>query len=270
MSNDPRPTSEESAGSAQEADYLAVYAELAETERGRNFLTEHARRHGQPDIHRLLSTVARLEATVRQYPPAEMAAALASGVADLTAAIAQIEAALAVGELSAADGVFAAERVQDIVLALRHHGVAVRLCDALEVGVRELGDAVVGGKAAAKRALGGAALARDLARRLSEMVAHVGAVPFDDGGLGSSADQASARSSAEASCPGPATPRVPGAPSEAPLHDAAREAGGRPCAPSGQGEPAGSSAPDPALPPADDPFAAVVALSEEELIALFS
>jgi hypothetical protein len=165
--------SDASAESPNDADYQAAHAEFTATERGRNFLTEYARRSRHPDTLRLVSTIARIEATMRDNPPQEVASAFTRDFPDMAAAIEQIAAILATSESSAADGLFAAERIQDIALALRQRQVEVALCDGLEADIREVSDAIVGNNAAAKRA---AVLLGDLARRVNDVSALAGAI----------------------------------------------------------------------------------------------
>jgi hypothetical protein len=177
MSNDRLPLPDIFAEPPNDADYQAFYAELTATERGRNFLTEYARRSRHPDTHMLVSTIGRLDAAMRDDPPREVTAAFTRGLADLAAAIEQVAAVLAASESTAADGLFAAERIQDIVLALRRHQVEAALCDALEAAIREVSDAIVGNNAAANRAASAAALLRDLARHVNDMIAVARAGP---------------------------------------------------------------------------------------------
>jgi len=90
---------------------------------------------------------------------------------DLAAAIQQVETVLAIDGNSESDDLFAAERIQDIAMALRRRDVEAALCDALETSSREVGDAIVRSGAAAARALSAASQLRDLVRRVNEFIA---------------------------------------------------------------------------------------------------
>ncbi len=171
MSNDLLPFSEISIGPADNAEYDIVYAALNASERGRSFLREYASRIRRPDTPSLISTIARLEAAMRDHAAADLPPALVRGLVDLAAAIQQVETVLARSGNSASDDVFAAERIQDIAMALRRRDVEATLCDALEASSREVGDAIVRSNAAAARALSAASHLRDLARRVNEFIA---------------------------------------------------------------------------------------------------
>jgi hypothetical protein len=194
MSNDPLPSSDDLAESPDDADYDALHAEIAATERGRNFLREYTRRHSHADARRLVGTISRLEAAMRANPPPQVSTTLTRGLADLAASLAQVEAILA-NSPSASDDLFAAERLEDIAMAVRQRQVEAALCDALEAAAREVGDALVRNNAAATRAVSAAALLRDVARRVDDMTALVKAVASPAPGVG---EADSARSPAEA------------------------------------------------------------------------
>jgi len=171
MPSDHLPLPDFLAATPNDADYEAVYAEVMATERGRSFLAEYANRNRHPDTHRLVSTIARLEAAMHEDPRAQMPVALARGLADLATTIKQIEAVLLASGTSAPDIHFAVERIQDIAMALRQREVEAALCDTLEAAIREVGDAIVRNDAAAGRAVSAAALLRELARRVNDMIA---------------------------------------------------------------------------------------------------
>lgn len=78
-----------------EEDYLAIERVLRETERGRGFLHEYARRHAAPDAETLLNAIARLERAI-----AAQAGALVEPVDNLqTVGIARETAAAVLEEL---------------------------------------------------------------------------------------------------------------------------------------------------------------------------
>jgi hypothetical protein len=247
MPNDPLPVPEILAAS-QSADYEAVYAAIAATEAGRNFLADYARRHGHQDAHKFVSIIARLEAAVHAGQPPHLLATLAEGFADLVAAIQRIEAVLSPSTQSTPDVHFAVERIQDIAAAVRSRDVEAALCDSLEAAIREVGDAIVRGDAAAAGALSAAHLLRDLARRAENMSAllatgQIGAPErFDD------------------------TAPQPAAGADVPAVQQA-ESSAQPCIGGNLDIGAQSQPPRAAF---DDALAPLLALSEEELIALFS
>lgn len=127
-----------------------------------------------PGTHRLVSAVARPEAVVRDDPPRPVFAAFARGLGDLTAAIEHIETALAAGETAATDAHFAAERVADIAIALRQRKAEAALCDSLEAAAREVSDATTRSNAAAARASSAVHLLGKLARRVNDMMVRGG------------------------------------------------------------------------------------------------
>lgn len=170
MSNNPLLFSDISIGPANDTEYEAVYAEITASERGRSFLREYASRSRQPDTQSLVSTIARLDAAMRENAPPQVPEALCRGLIDLVAAIEQMEAVFTATGDSAPDDLFAVERLQDIALALRRREVETALCDALEASAREVGDAMVRNNAAA-RAMSCAPQLRDLARRVNELAA---------------------------------------------------------------------------------------------------
>ncbi len=176
MSNDPLLFSEISIGPANDAEYDVVYAAITANERGRSFLREYASRIGRPDTQSLIGTISRLEAAMRDNALPQLPPVLVRGLVDLAAAIQQVETVLAINGNSVSDDLFAAERIQDIAMALRRRDVEAALCDALEASSREVGDAIVRSSAAAARAMSAASQLRDLIRRVSELIALVVAV----------------------------------------------------------------------------------------------
>lgn len=159
---------------------------------------------------------------------------------EIAAAIQRIEAELGAGANPAPDGLAAVDRVADIAFVLHERSVEATLCDDLDAAIREIAEACAHFESAAERTRKTAALLRALARRVGEMIAR--------------------RTAESAGMPGDdATMKV--APSEGqataallPVIDLAAVTPPR-------------AIPDPAAP---DALAAVLALSEEELIALFS
>jgi hypothetical protein len=171
MPSDPLPLPDILAAQPSDADYEAVYTEVMATDRGRRFLAEYANRTRHPETHRLVSTIARLEAAMHDDPRPQMPVAFARGLADLAITIGQIEAVLLTSGTSGRDVHFAVERIEDIAMALRQHEVEAALCDTLEAAIREVGEAIVRNDAGAGRAVSAAALLRDVARRVNDMIA---------------------------------------------------------------------------------------------------
>ncbi len=156
---------------AQDAEYEAIHAEIAATERGRWFLSEHVKRNRAADTDQLVSTLARAEAAMRGDAAAESPGASADDLAKLAAAIGQVEAMIAASVLPAAGGLAASKRIQDIAFALRQRETEPALCDELESALFDLGDAFAQQDSAAQRAQSAAALLRSLEASISTMVA---------------------------------------------------------------------------------------------------
>ncbi len=171
MANDPLSLSDVMSESPSEADYQAVYVELTATERGRNFLAVHNSRHPDSDTRQLLSTVARLEAAMRDNPAQQIPVTLFRGLTDLARAIEQSQAVVSASSISAADDLLAVERIHDIGVALRRRDVEPALCDALEEAAREVGDAIVRSNAAAAGTLSIASLLNDLLAPINNLIA---------------------------------------------------------------------------------------------------
>src|SRR5271156_5303530 len=104
MSNDPLALSGLGAGLPPEAEYDAVYAAVAATERGRQFLTEYAGRNRHIDIDLLMAAIARIEAAIRNDAPLNQPAR----DPDISAV---------------------AERIADIAFGLRERAADPALCD---------------------------------------------------------------------------------------------------------------------------------------------
>ena len=193
MANDPLPLPDISAGppndshdapraqdtqqDTQDAEYQAIHAEIAATERGRWFLSEHVKRNPAADTDRLVGSLARAEAALRGGAAMAIPRALADDLAQLAAAIAQIEAVIAANAVPVAGGLAASERIQDIAFALRERETDSTLCEALEVALFELGEAFAQHDAAAERAQSAAALLRGLEASINAMITLAEASP---------------------------------------------------------------------------------------------
>jgi hypothetical protein len=171
MPNEPLPVPESS----------AELREDATVAHERNFLTHYISRELQPDeTQKLVRTIARLEAALRDQSPARIPAAFTRALADLVTAIGQIENLLAASASPTPDVHFAIERIQDIAMALRQRDVEESLCDSLDAAIREVGDAIVRNDAANAGVLSAAALLHELTRHLGEIIARGTAVAADD------------------------------------------------------------------------------------------
>jgi hypothetical protein len=296
MANDPVASSVTLSASPHEADERAAHAALTATERGHNILTEYARRDRLPDTRMLVSTIARLEAARADYPPHQISAAFTSDLAELAALIEQVEAALAASEVAATEGLFAADRVQDMVWSLRQRHVEAAICEALEAGMREVGDAMIGNNAATKLALSSAALLRDLAHRVNDMIVLIGGVAHSAAALLAMETASESKATTVAEVAAGTAERLLGEDTEdvgtsgtfGDFANAAREPAGHENRANDDAQrfddtaegsatnavDMHSSGQEPAdslpRPTPSDPLAAVLALSEEELIALFS
>jgi hypothetical protein len=158
---------------AQGAEYEAICAEIAATERGRWFLSEHIKRSRAADTDRLVGSLARAEAAMRGDATEKSPGALADDLAKLAAAIGQVEAMMTAGAPSAADGLAVSERIQDVAFALREREIDPALCDALESALFELGDAFARHDAAAERTQSAAALLRSVEANINALIALV-------------------------------------------------------------------------------------------------
>jgi hypothetical protein len=277
MSSDPLPVPENSATPREDADYEAVHAVLAATARGRKFLTEYAARRDPADTRKPADSVGGLEAAIRDNLASQGSRAFVRGLAELVAAIEQIGAGLASDRSPTADTHFAVELIQDIAMALRQRDVEATLCDGLDAAIREVGDAIVRGDAAEARAHDAGGQLRELARRIADMTAAAAAsvagagdeASVEENGRMPTLDVIEVRhppprthvpSPPDADRADPAQPMQAFLPVPSPMQDEdeTSQAAASPAA----------AAPQRAA--SRDPLAALHALSEEELIALFS
>jgi hypothetical protein len=137
-----------------DAEYDSIAAALMETDRGRWFLAEYARRNRNADTAMLMSALQRLEKVMGGHAAAP-AEGTRAALAEMARALERTKAPLAVlrpdaekgrrltgakefeavgrdYEEAAADIVAAAERVQDVVWSLREIGVDDKHCVELE------------------------------------------------------------------------------------------------------------------------------------------
>ena len=159
------------ADDAQDAEYEVIHAGIAATERGRWFLSEHVKRNRAADMDQLVGSLARAEAAMRGDSAVQIPEAVADDLARLAAAIGQVKGMFAAGAPSAAGGLAASERIQDVAFALRERETDPELCDALESALFELGDAFAQHDAAAERVQSAAALLRGVEANINAMIA---------------------------------------------------------------------------------------------------
>jgi len=167
MPNDP--LAQILAGLPDEADYDAVHAAIMATERGRRFLTEYADRNRHADTTTIVSSIARIEATLRGEGP--LRADTAGDLMEIAAAIDRVQAAFAAGTTSAPDVSAAIERLLDIAFMLHERPVEPTLCDRLDAAIREISDANMRSESTAEGIREAAELVRALASRVREMMA---------------------------------------------------------------------------------------------------
>jgi hypothetical protein len=173
MSNDRLPSPDLPVEPVSDAGAAVVPADDAGGQRNRGVFTEYKAIGASPDTNAtraLLQTIARLEAVVRDAP-SRVTAGLMRGLAEFAATIKQIESMLPANEAPAQDVHFALEHMQDIAMALRLRDVEAALCDTLDAAIREVGDAIVRNDAAAARSQSAAALLRELAGQIDQMIA---------------------------------------------------------------------------------------------------
>lgn len=305
MPNDPLSLPNNAAQPGEEAHDRARGTAIPTAARERTFLTEYTSH--QTDAQRLLATIARLKSTTLAGLPTDAPAAFAQALAGVAAAIHQIEGMLAANAGAAADAYFAVERIQDIAMALRQREVDAVLCDGLEEAIREIGDAVIRHDAAVARVAGAAALLHELAQRVDEMIRRSAAPtrsPAIETDLTAPADEKSRDIAADSGADAPATNSLNESPGSLPepsssVHQAlpekraeseTKEPAPRRFEPvllpvpspiehkadaqhTGEAKPSLPARPDANQGPRealDDPLAVLQALSEEELVALFS
>src|SRR5262249_40333728 len=139
-----------------DADYEAIEAAVVETNRGRWFLAEYARRNRHADTKMLLTAIDRIEAAIRgertaesvdriRFDLVEMAKAIARTKAEIAAIKPDVEQAGKFGEATeelgsivgateaaTSDILAAAEQVQEVAWTLREQGLDPEVCDLLD------------------------------------------------------------------------------------------------------------------------------------------
>jgi chemotaxis regulatin CheY-phosphate phosphatase CheZ len=139
-----------------EADYEAIEDAVLETNRGRWFLAEYARRNRHADTKMLLAAIERLEAAIRgeraaesvdriRFDLVEMAKAIARTKAEIAAikpdseqqgkfgeATVELDSIVNATEAATSDILAAAEQIQETAWTLREQGVEAEACTALD------------------------------------------------------------------------------------------------------------------------------------------
>ena len=136
--------------------YDVIASAMNESERGRWFLGEHARRNRGPDTEMLLGAIARLEQAVSSQRPPDDVGHLRGNLLDMANAISRTKSEIAAistadtdnsrlgGATSALDAIVrtteratseilgAAEEVQEVAWTLRERGIESAVCDRLD------------------------------------------------------------------------------------------------------------------------------------------
>ncbi len=171
-----------------ERDFDAIEAAVRETERGRWFLTEFARRNRLGETRLLLDAITRLEQNVGGPRPPEEADLVRAELAAMAVELGRIAAELADGEAqdvtasldgfvrsaetveaATADIHEAAERVSELAWQLREAGASARFCAELEKAAADISTACAFGGLTARRASALARAMRNVAARLDAL-----------------------------------------------------------------------------------------------------
>jgi len=145
-----------------EADYEAIAEAVMETNRGRWFLAEYARRNRNADTTVLLAAIERVEATIRgeravgsvdriRFDLIEMANAIARTKAEIAAikpdadqhgkfgeATEELDSIVSTTEVATSDILAAAEQIQEIAWTLREQGIEAEVCDLIDAKATEI------------------------------------------------------------------------------------------------------------------------------------
>jgi chemotaxis protein CheZ len=275
-----------------EADYEAIEAAVVETNRGRWFLAEYARRNRHADTKMLLTAIDRLEAAIRgertaesvdriRFDLVEMAKAIARTKAEIAAikpdveqagkfgeATEELDSIVSTTEAATSDILASAEQIQEVAWTLREQGLDPEVCDLLDARATAIYTACSFQDLTGQRTRKVIQVLRYLEGRINAMIDIWG---LDGTMAAEAAASAHARADEAAKVSGPARPGhgldqadvdiVMGpAAGAAPVHEG-EIIDMEPAAP----------APKPVTPaPSSDPLAPLNALTPEEKIALFS
>jgi hypothetical protein len=171
------------------ADYETIEAAVMETERGRWFLKEFARRNRTADTQMLLDAIDRIERVVSVERWISEMDRLRTGLVDMANAVAETKAGIAAGPFGAAapgsDPLEAvsrtavragstlhatAERIQESALAFRDDGADPALCDTLELQAARVSTAATLQDLTAQRVAGIIETLRYLETRIRAMI----------------------------------------------------------------------------------------------------
>ncbi len=139
-----------------EADFEAIAAAVNETERGRWFLAEYARRNRHADTKQVLEAIEKLERSLAERSEATREDSIRLTIADMSEAIArtkaeiasikpsedsmgkiedatvELDAIVSTTEQATSEILAAAEQVQEIAWTLREQGTEPGVCDRLD------------------------------------------------------------------------------------------------------------------------------------------
>ena len=139
-----------------EADFEAIAAAVNETERGRWFLTEYARRNRHSDTRQVLEAIEKLQNSMAGRASASPSESIRSTIFDMSRAIArtkaeiaaikpsedslgkigdatvELDAIVSTTEQATSEILAAAENVQEIAWTLREQGLDAGVCDQLD------------------------------------------------------------------------------------------------------------------------------------------
>lgn len=157
-----------------------MQAALSETERGRWFLSEHARRHRGLDTQVLLDAIGRIEAAVAGRPAVAAPAPPGGDISDIARAVTRIRDALTgpedgegprdslprLSEAATSDVLDATERIQEAAWTLRERGADPATCDLLDQRASDIYAACAVQDGLARRVAAAVELVRSLEERL--------------------------------------------------------------------------------------------------------
>lgn len=157
-----------------------MQAALSETERGRWFLSEHARRHRGLDTQVLLDAIGRIEAAVAGRPAVAAPARPGGDISEIALAVTRIRDALTgpeegarpreslprLSEAATSDVLDATERIQEAAWTLRERGADPATCDLLDQRATEIYAACAVQDGMARRVAAAVELVRSLDERL--------------------------------------------------------------------------------------------------------
>ena len=152
MSEEPHAISKVAPAPAAQSDYDLICAALMDTERGRWFLEEYARRNRAADTRLLLAAIQRIETVVCAERDRQVQQGFRTDLLEMAQAITRTRAEVgeirsdapsrpelvrpesqALPQASQARGVFAAaERIRDVAWAMRGHGFDPSTCEQIE------------------------------------------------------------------------------------------------------------------------------------------